>query len=76
MAVDFDATGDFPVIGAPRVLFQLSDGYSNEAPVRGWDLSPDGQKFLIMEDNPQPPVTEMHVVVNWTTELERRLPSR
>jgi serine/threonine-protein kinase len=73
MAVDFDAAGDLPIIGAPRVLFEPNE-YQNSEPVRGWDLSPDGERFVLIKGKSEPPVTQMHVVVNWTAELERRVP--
>jgi serine/threonine-protein kinase len=70
IAVGFDASGDLPVVGESHVLFEPNEYYNGE-PVRGWDLSPDGQKFLVMKDVPEPPLTQMHVVINWATELRR-----
>jgi eukaryotic-like serine/threonine-protein kinase len=63
----------------PRLLFKSRPGeYDSTNPVRGWDASADGQRFLMMRPLPSPdkPVTEMHVVLNWTEELQRRLPTR
>jgi hypothetical protein len=63
----------------PRLLFKSQPGeYDSTNPVRGWDASADGQRFLMMRPLPSPdkPVTEMHVVLNWTEELQRRLPTR
>ena len=40
----------------------------------GFDLSPDGQKFVMIQDAPEPTVTQIHVVQNWTEELERLVP--
>jgi serine/threonine-protein kinase len=76
IAVAFDGSGDLPVVGASRALFEPNEYYNGE-PVRGWDLSPDGQKFVVMRHAlPEAPVTQMHVVINWTTELERSAGNR
>ena len=75
IAAGFDATGDVPVIGKPQVLFELTHEYYNTTPVRGWDLTPDGEKLVVTKGTPQePPVTQMHLVINWMAELERRVP--
>jgi serine/threonine-protein kinase len=37
------------------------------------DVSADGQRFLVLE--PEPPPTELRVVLNWFEELKRRVPS-
>jgi hypothetical protein len=62
---------------APRVMFEAKFGeYEGTAPTRSWDVSPDGQKFLLMRPVPSAdkPVTVMHVVLNWTEELKRLVP--
>lgn len=55
---------------APRVLF--SGRYATvvwgEA---NYDVSPDGQRFLMLRSEAQPPATELHLVVNWFAELQR-----
>jgi hypothetical protein len=48
--------------------------FPSSEPVRGWDLSPDGERFVLIKGKSEPAVTQMHVVVNWTAELERRVP--
>ncbi len=57
----------------PRVItrgpFVNVSGYS-------WDMTPDGQRLLLLEGPQQDaPITELQVITNFTTELERRLPS-
>jgi serine/threonine-protein kinase len=39
-----------------------------------YDLSPNGQQFLVIEE--EPGVTELHVVLNWFNELERLVPTK
>jgi eukaryotic-like serine/threonine-protein kinase len=61
----------------PRPLFKTNPGdYDSTSPIRGWDATADGQRFLMMKPQPSTDkaVTEMHVVLNWTDELKRRVP--
>jgi hypothetical protein len=36
-----------------------------------YDVSPDGQRFLMLKSEAQLPATELHLVVNWITQLRR-----
>jgi hypothetical protein len=60
-----------------RRIFEKS-GYADGAPVRSWDLSHDGQSFLMTKlDQSKPtPVTEMVLVQNWFEELKQRAPKK
>ena len=55
----------------PRELFRWQG--SNVATSTGYDVTPDGQRFVMTADTREvpPPVTELHVVLNWFDELER-----
>ncbi|MGH9256469.1 MAG: hypothetical protein ACRD3C_18070, partial [Vicinamibacterales bacterium] len=55
---------------APRVLFAgpYATVVWGEA---NYDVSPDGQRFLMLRSEAQPPATELHLVVNWFAELQR-----
>jgi hypothetical protein len=62
--------------GKPRLLFEkpgFQGGYTNQT----WDLSMDGQRFLMVkfEDKKPQPVTEMILVQNWFEELKRLVPA-
>ena len=60
----------------PRLLFEQS-GCGWGFPVRSWDISPDGRRFLMVkldERKPQP-VNEMILVQNWFEELKRIVPA-
>ena len=62
---------------APRVLFAVPNGeYDRTGPIRAWDASADGQRFLMLRNSKaiNTPVTTIHVVLNWTDELNRRVP--
>jgi serine/threonine-protein kinase len=66
-------------IDTPRLLFENKTfEYDSTAPIRSWNVSPDGQRFLLARFAPgtDKPVTSMNLVLNWTEELKRRVPSR
>jgi serine/threonine-protein kinase len=58
--------------GPPRVLF--SGPYLN-VPGISYDVTPDGNRFLLLKLPEQPPATRIHVVTNWFEELKRRVPT-
>jgi eukaryotic-like serine/threonine-protein kinase len=63
----------------PRLLFESKPGeYDSTAPERSWDVSADGQRFLLLRPtaSTDKPVTVMHVVLNWAEELKRLAPAR
>jgi serine/threonine protein kinase len=72
-AVDVQTDGGFAT-GKPRLLFQ-KPGYELGSPIRGYDLSLDGQRFLMVKfDQRKPaPVTEMILVQNWFEELRQKV---
>jgi hypothetical protein len=69
--VDVLTDGGF-VAGKPRLLFERP-GYSIGSPIRSYDLSLDGQRFLMvkLEQRMPTPVTEMTLVQNWFKDLKR-----
>ena len=70
-------TDDGFVTSKPRLLFERP-GYVSSEPIRGYDLSQDGQRFLMVkrEQRKPTPVTEMILVQNWLEELKRRMPGK
>jgi hypothetical protein len=65
-------------VDAPRLLFEAKPGeYDSTAPERSWDVSADGQRFLLARSvaSTDKPVTDMHVVLNWAEELKRLVPT-
>ncbi len=58
-------------IGQPRQLFV--GHYAMNNPDRGYDVSPDGQRFVMLQARGRTPdvITQMIVVQNWTEELKR-----
>ena len=67
--------------GRPRLLWQghYSPGMSSSCGLPGvtsfnYDATPDGQRFLMVKDVDQDVASNrIHVVVNWTQELARRM---
>jgi Tol biopolymer transport system component len=74
-AVDVRTDGEFWA-SKPRLLFERP-GYAPGAPIRSYDLSLDGQRFLMvkLEQRKPTPVTEMILVQNWFEELKRLAPT-
>ena len=72
MAVPIETEPAFKA-GAPEMLFRKPN-YSSGA--LGWDISPDGKRFLMMKE---PDTTaggprKINIVVNWFEELKQRMP--
>ena len=70
MSVEIETAGDLEA-GKPRKLFhfrpplpQLEGAYR-----RHYDVSSDGERFLLVEDGDDPAAHRLHVVLNWGEEL-------
>jgi serine/threonine-protein kinase len=75
-SVDVQTESGFSA-GKPRLLFE-QPGYSGGVPIRGWDISADGDRFLMvkLEERKPQPLTEIVLVQNWFEELRRLAPSK
>jgi serine/threonine-protein kinase len=77
LAVSFITDGPSPQVGKPRLLFE--GNYRVPPSIafgRTYDLSPDGKRFLmIQESEPPPPPTQYNIVLNWFEELKRLVPT-
>jgi len=62
--------------GVPRQLFE--GRYRINGAFRSWDITPDGQRFLLVQEIPQPTahVSELELVLNWSEELKARVPAK
>jgi hypothetical protein len=60
----------------PQLVFKTKD-CSCASPTRGWDISLDGQRFLMVKrgERKSQPVTELILVQNWFEELQRLTPT-
>jgi eukaryotic-like serine/threonine-protein kinase len=75
MAVDIAAQPGFTA-GTPRMLFE--GGYQlAPVPVANYDVSPDGQRFLMLKPSEQAESapTQINVVLNWFEELKQKVPT-
>jgi len=56
------------------MLFQ--GRFNVNAQVRGYDVTPDGRRFLMVQTMERPPITTTQIVLvqNWHEELRRRVP--
>jgi serine/threonine-protein kinase len=71
MAVPVDTSGATFSAGTPAKVFDAAK-YSSWSPPRNYDVSPDGQRFLMIKDGP---VRDQLVVVErWFEELKARVP--
>ena len=72
--------------GNPEVLFRGEYVFSHSGPEVGpYDISPDGQRFLMIKDDKEareaaeavevPPITELIVVDNWDEALKGITPN-
>jgi Tol biopolymer transport system component len=75
MAVDIATQSGFAA-GKPRMLFE---GRYERSPATSpnYDVSPDGQRFLMLKPSEQEAAapTQINVVLNWFEELKRRVPA-
>ncbi len=72
MVADVRTDGDF-VVSDPRVLFEAS---YNASDVVNYDVSSDGQRFVMIETDPQGDGRRLELVLNWFEELERLAPTK
>ena len=75
MAVDITTQPGFTA-GKPRMLFE-GPYLPTTASLPYYDVSPDGQRFLMLKPTEQAPLaaTQINVVLNWFEELKRRVPA-
>jgi eukaryotic-like serine/threonine-protein kinase len=65
-------------VGRVKRLFPLPDRTLEAAPLRDYDVHPDGRRFLfarLHESEPRPPITRLTLVHNWFAELEQLAPT-
>jgi Tol biopolymer transport system component len=74
MAVDITLGQAFKA-GTPHMLFEGKYETRPAASETNYDISPDGQRFLMIKASPQPEATaQLRVVTNWFEELKQRVP--
>jgi hypothetical protein len=75
MAVDIATQPSF-VAGKPRVLFE-GPYLPTPATIQNYDVSPDGQRFLMLKsgEQAQTELAQINVVLNWFEELKQKVPT-
>jgi hypothetical protein len=70
----FVATLTFEPVFRAEVREMFKGPFLN-VPGYSYDTAPDGQRFLVlMPEHPETPITQLHVITNWTEELKRKVP--
>ena len=64
------ATAPNLVVGKPEVVFK---GHFWRSDIAGpnYDVAPDGKRFLMLDSDKEPELTQIHVVLNWTSQLKK-----
>jgi hypothetical protein len=75
MAVEIATQPGF-VAGTPRMLFE-GRYEAVPVPIHNFDVSPDGQRFLMLKpsEQEQSEHTQINVVLNWFEELKQKVPA-
>jgi Tol biopolymer transport system component len=71
MSVSVATTPD-PTLATPRVLFERSYSYGSTVALANYDVSADGQRFLMVKS--EGGIAHLSVVLNWASELARLAP--
>ena len=73
MAVDLTTQPSFSA-GKPKVLFEGRYLFGQGSPAN-YDISADGQRFLMVKASNEAPPTEINFVLNWFEELKQKVPT-
>jgi hypothetical protein len=62
---------------APRMLFKAPLRIMVSDPIRSYDITPDGRRFLVVEWSGVKPVEvkRLNLIQNWFEELKRLVPT-
>ena len=71
MVAEVQMDGEF-ITGQPQMLFEARYGASD---LGSYDVSPDGQRFVMIETDLQGDGRRLEVVENWSQELLERVPA-
>lgn len=74
MAASIRTGPDFEV-ETPFLLFEGSFGLGGGLGRPNYDITPDGRRFVMIDQETPPPQTEVYVVLNWFEELNRLVPT-
>ena len=72
MVVDVTTAAPGLTLSQPRVLFEQRYSFGNAQTIPNYDVSPDGQRFVMVKDDSSS--DRLNIVLNWTEELKRLAP--
>jgi len=75
LAVAVSTAGSLSV-GDARKLFEVRAASGRSTVHAGYDVSPDGRRFLVLLLDPRAIPTQINVVLNWFEDLKERVPPR
>ena len=61
--------------GKPILLFEKPYQRNTQGRWSNYDVAPDGQRFVMIEAQEGSTTEQFHVVLNWTEELKRLVPT-
>ena len=73
LAVDISTTPELKIISQPHLLFEQRYAYGSAQSIANYDVSADGQRFLMVKDESSS--GRLNVVLNWFEELKARVPT-
>ena len=74
MAVEVTTQPSFSA-GTPRLLFDGQGRYRSGGQRADYDVSPDGQRFVMVQFvESEQSVSQINIVLNWSEELKQRVP--
>ena len=76
MVVTVETRPSFSVSRPRAVLEDSFERFPGQPGFRSYDISPDGERFLVLESGEQTEYDTIYVVLNWFEELERLVPTR
>ncbi|MGH9389039.1 MAG: hypothetical protein ACRD1Z_05435, partial [Vicinamibacteria bacterium] len=75
MAVQVETKPSFQ-LSKPEILFEgRFEGATGWFGYANYDVTPDGQRFLMIRAEEESAPTRIHVVLNWAEELKEKVPS-
>jgi hypothetical protein len=62
-------------VGKPRVVFEGRYIPRTGGSPADYDVSPDGQRFLMIKGGEETPATQINIIQNWFEELKQKVPT-
>jgi Tol biopolymer transport system component len=76
ISVPIEVNDQTIIAGRPMVLFEAQFADHPSSRSRGYDVSPDGNKFLMVLEETAEQQNQINVILNWAEELKRLVPKQ